>query len=181
VDDAASDGWFAWATPVDDAASDGWLVRLGSAGGRCGIRRSTIPEPRKISPRRGGRKGHPEIPRFSGSLFDWKMLAFTAVRIRLRPTNSNENPSKYFGGRALAGAGLKPLLGERSSPALPRVAPRLAECLRHERRCGPWVFDRAAGLQARWVFAQRPKVRAASVDAESLGAVRREPTTIRAG
>jgi len=103
-------GWFAWAAPVDDAASDGWLVRLDSAGGRCGIRwlvgslgqrwrtmrhpmvgwfawtalvgrcgvrRSTIPEPRKISPRRGGRKGHPEIPRFSGSLFDWKMLART--------------------------------------------------------------------------------------------------------
>jgi hypothetical protein len=31
-------GWFAWAALVDDAASDGWLVRLGSAGGRCGIR-----------------------------------------------------------------------------------------------------------------------------------------------
>jgi len=27
------------------------------------------------------------------------------VRMGLRPTNSDENPFKYFGGRALAGAG----------------------------------------------------------------------------
>jgi hypothetical protein len=87
VDDVASHGWFGalGAALVDDAASDRWFVRLDRAGGRCGIRwvvgsldnpggpcirRSTMPAPRKNSPRGGGRKGHPEIPRFSGSLFD---------------------------------------------------------------------------------------------------------------
>ena len=56
-------------------------------------------------------------------------------------------------------------LGERSSPALPRVAARQAGCLRHEGRCGSWVFDRAAGLlQTRFlpsprmsVFTARPR------------------------
>ena len=36
--------------------------------------------------------------------------ASTPVDMGLRPTDSDENPCKYFGGRALAGAGLKPRL-----------------------------------------------------------------------
>src|SRR5580698_8385223 len=50
------------------------------------------------------------------------------VRMGLRPTNRDENPCKCFGGRALAGAGLKPRLQQ------------------HRQR--GWVFDCAAGVHA---------------------------------
>jgi hypothetical protein len=51
------------------------------------------------------------------------------VRMGLRPTNRDENPCKCFGGRALAGAGLKPRLQQ------------------HRQR--GWVFDCAAGVHVR--------------------------------
>jgi len=79
VDDAASDGWLArpttlvddadpmvgwsaWAALVDDAASDGWLRDI--AGGPCGIRRSTIPEPRKIRRVGAAERGTRRFPGF---------------------------------------------------------------------------------------------------------------------
>ena len=56
--------------------------------------------------------------------------ASTPVGMGLWPTNSDENPRKSFGRRALAGAGLEPRL-QRSSTQV------------------GWAFDRAAGLQTR--------------------------------
>jgi hypothetical protein len=75
-------GWSAWAALVDDAASDGWLARpttlvddadpmVGwSAWAALVDDAASDTRTAQNSPRRGGRKGHPEIPRFSGSLFD---------------------------------------------------------------------------------------------------------------
>jgi hypothetical protein len=63
VDDAdPMVGWSAWAALVDDAASDGWLRDI--AGGPCGIRRSTIPEPRKIRRVGAAERGTRRFPGF---------------------------------------------------------------------------------------------------------------------
>jgi len=61
---------------------------------------------------------------------------------------------KLVGRAILPAAGFSAGLGERSSPALPRVAARQAKCLRHEGRCGSWVFDRAAGFQTAFLASE---------------------------